>query len=110
MHRRHGRFSLMNIHDAGRSLVCALVLGLATFGLARADDPTLPRMNDSTLGCEKMMDQAMSMLLKMPEGVDKTVAQKELLSAKVDIDKGDMSGCKAHINNAIGAMTAHNPG
>ena len=50
------------------------------------------------------------MLLKMPEGVDKTAAQKELLSAKVDIDKGDMAGCKTHVNNAIGAMTAHNPG
>jgi hypothetical protein len=52
----------------------------------------------------------MSMLLKMPAGVEKAAAQKELLSAKVDIDKGDMSGCKTHVNNAIGAMSAHNPG
>ena len=57
-----------------------------------------------------MMDEAMAMLLKMPAGVEKAAAQKELLSAKVDIDKGDMAGCKTHVNNAMGAMSAHNPG
>ncbi len=57
-----------------------------------------------------MMDQAMLMLLKMPAGAEKTNAQKELVTAKVDNDKGDGPGCKAHVNNAIGAMSARSPG
>jgi hypothetical protein len=100
----------MNLHQAGRGLICALVLGAPLLGVARADEPTLLPPNDAVLSCEKMMDQAMSMLLKMPAGVEKAAAQKELVSAKVDSDKGDMTGCKTHVNNAIGAMAAHNPG
>jgi hypothetical protein len=100
----------MNMHRAAGSLICALVLGVPLSSVARADDAPAPPTNDSAPSCEKMMDQAMSMLLKMPAGVEKAAAQKELLSAKVDIDKGDMSGCKTHVNNAIGAMSAHNPG
>ena len=100
----------MNVHKAGHSVIGALVLGLALAGLARAEEPTLPPPNESVLSCGKMMDQAMSMLLKMPAGVEKMAAQKELVSAKVESDKGDMAACKTHVNNAIGAMTAHNPG
>ncbi len=100
----------MTIHKAASSLICALVLGFPVLSLAQADGATLPPPNDAVLNCEKMMDQAMSMLLKMPAGADKTAAQKELVSAKVDSDKGDMAGCKSHVNNAIGAMTPHNPG
>jgi hypothetical protein len=97
----------MNIHKAG---VCALVLAWPILSLAQADDAPVPPTNDSTPSCEKMMDTAMSLLLKMPAGVEKMAAQKELVSAKVDSDKGDAAGCKTHVNNAIGAMTAHNPG
>jgi hypothetical protein len=100
----------MNLHKVGRGLICALVIGAPLLGLARAGEPTLPPPNDAVSSCEKMMDQAMTMLLKMPAGVEKMAAQKELVSAKVQSDKGDMTGCKTHVNNAIGAMTAHNPG
>jgi hypothetical protein len=100
----------MKMRTAPGSLICAVVLGLPLLGLARAEDATLPPPNDAVLSCEKLMDTAMTMLLKMPAGVEKTAAQKELVSAKVDSDKGDMTGCKTHVNNAIGAMTAHNPG
>ena len=94
---------------AAGSLVCALAVGLSLIGLARAEDATLPPPNDAVQSCEKLMDTAMAMLLKMPPGEEKTTAQKELVSAKVDSDKGDMAGCKTHVNNAIGAMAAHNP-
>jgi hypothetical protein len=100
----------MNMHRAAGSLICALVLGLSLLGLARAEDAALPPANDAVQSCEKLMDTAMAMLLKMPAGVEKMAAQKELVSAKVDSDKGDMAGCKTHVNNAIGAMTAHNAG
>jgi hypothetical protein len=100
----------MNIPRAAGSLICALVLGSPVLQVGRADAPTLPPPNDAVLSCGKMMEQAMSMLLKMPAGVEKMAAQKELVSAKVESDKGDMAGCKTHVNNAIGAMTAHNPG
>jgi hypothetical protein len=101
----------MNIRKAGRSLSCALVLGLALAPLAWADDPPPPPANDPAPSCGTMMDQAMLMLLKMPAGSsEKVTAQKELVTAKVDNDKGDGAGCKAHVNNAIGAMTARNPG
>jgi hypothetical protein len=100
----------MNMHAAAGSLICALALGLPALSLAQADEATVPPTNNATLGCEKMMDTAMAMLLKMPAGEEKIAAQKELVSAKVDSDKGDVAGCKTHINNAIGVMTAHNPG
>jgi len=100
----------MNMQAAARSLICALVLGLPVSSLAQAEEAPLLPPNDAVLSCGKLMDTAMTMLLKMPAGVDKTAAQKELVSAKVDSDKGDMAGCKTHVNNAIGAMTAHIPG
>lgn len=91
-------------------MVCALVLGLPGLGFAQTDGtPVAPTM-DPASSCETMMDNAMSMLLKMPAGVEKMAAQKELLSAKVDMDKGDAASCKTHVNNAVGAMKAHNPG
>jgi hypothetical protein len=100
----------MDTHRAGRSVGCAVALGLALGGFARADEPTLLPPNEAVLSCGKMMDKAMEMILKMPAGVEKMAAQKELVNAKTDSDKGDMAGCKTHVNNAIGAMTAHNPG
>ncbi len=33
-------------------------------------------------------------------------AQKEIASAKVDSDKGQMASCKTHIKNAMMAMRA----
>ena len=100
----------MSIHKARLSLIGALVGGLPLLGLARAADIAPPPPNDAVVSCGMMMDRAMTMLLNMPAGVQKTAAQKELVSAKDDSDKGDMAGCKTHVNNAIGAMTAHNPG
>jgi hypothetical protein len=79
-------------------------------GLVWADQAAVAPPHDPAMSCEKMMDDAMAMLLKMPAGVEKMAAQKELLSAKAAIDKGDMAGCKTHVNNAMGAMMAHNPG
>ena len=100
----------MNIRKAGYSISCALVLGLALARLTRADDAPPPPANDRAPSCGTMMDQAMLMLLKMPAGAEKMTAQKELVTAKVDSDKGDGAGCKTHVNNAIGAMTAGSPG
>ncbi|HEY6458434.1 MAG TPA: hypothetical protein VIY90_24405 [Steroidobacteraceae bacterium] len=99
----------MNMHRAGRSFICAFALSLPLTQLARAD-VTLPPTNAAVLSCGKLMDTAMAMLLKMPAGVEKMAAQKELVNAKDDSDRGDMAGCKTHVDNAIGAMTAHNPG
>jgi hypothetical protein len=98
----------MNIVTAG-SLICALMLGVPVVSVAQAQGAAIGPPHDP-MSCEAMMDTAMSMLLKMPAGDDKTAAQKELVSAKVDNDKGDAAGCKTHVNNAIGAMTAHSPG
>jgi hypothetical protein len=99
----------MNIRTVGLSFICALVLGLPVLSLAQADGAAVPPA-PKDLSCDKIMDQAMLMLLKMPAGVEKMAAQKELVSAKVDNDKGDTASCKTHVNTAIGAMTAHNPG
>jgi hypothetical protein len=64
-------------------------------GLVWADQAAVAPPHDPAMSCE---------------GVEKMAAQKELLSAKAAIDKGDMAGCKTHVNNAMGAMMAHNPG
>jgi hypothetical protein len=98
----------MNIRATGRSLICAIALGLPLTALAQSAN-AIPPASHAMPGCQQLMDQAMTLLLKMPAGVEKMAAQKELLNAKVDNDKGDAAGCKAHVNNAIGAMTAHNP-
>jgi hypothetical protein len=104
----------MNIHRTGIALICALVLGLSIPTMGRADDPKAAPPPAAPHGgapsCEKLMDSAMSMLLEMPAGVEKTAAQQELTSAQVDRQKGDVAGCRTHVNNAVGAMKAHNPG
>jgi len=85
-------------------LAGALVLGLALCLPAYADEASAPPGADAAQSCQQMMDQARSSMAKMPAGVEKMAAQKELASAKVDMDKGEMTSCKTHVKNAMVAM------
>jgi hypothetical protein len=87
-----------------RVLAGALLFGLALSMPAYADGTPAPSGTDAAPSCQQMMDQAQSSMAKMPAGVEKMAAQKEIASAKVDLNRGDMTSCKTHIKNAMVAM------
>jgi hypothetical protein len=47
------------------------------------------------------MDKADAMLMKMPDGADKTMGMQEMTSAKSSMSQQDMAGCQDHMNKAM---------
>jgi hypothetical protein len=50
---------------------------------------------------QKNMDKADAMLMKMPDGADKTMGMQEMTSAKSSMSQQDMPGCQDHMSKAM---------
>ena len=50
---------------------------------------------------QKNMDKTDAMLMKMPDGENKTNGMQEMTSAKSSMSQKDMAGCKEHMNKAM---------
>jgi hypothetical protein len=50
---------------------------------------------------QKNMDKADAMLMKMPDGENKTDGMQEMTSAKSSMSQKDMAGCQDHMNKAM---------
>jgi len=50
---------------------------------------------------QKNMDKADAMLMKMPDGENKTMGMQEMTSAKSSMSQKDMTGCQDHMNKAM---------
>jgi hypothetical protein len=61
------------------------------------------------MGCsEASMAKADGMMMKMPDGENKTMAMQEMTSAKSSMSQKDMAGCSMHMNKAM-KMTSMKP-
>ena len=88
------------------ALVVVLLSGLAIARVARAVDESAPA-SQGPASCKQMMAKAAATAAKMPEGVEKTSAQKEIASGRMELQKGSESGCLLHLKNAMEAIQAH---
>ena len=53
-------------------------------------------------GCsEAGMAKADAMMMKMPDGENKTMAMEEMSAAKSSMSQQDMAGCSMHMGNAM---------
>jgi hypothetical protein len=60
-------------------------------------------------GCsEAGMAKAEGMMMKMPEGENKTMAMQEMTAAKSSMSQQDMAGCSMHMSKAM-KMTSMKP-
>ena len=50
---------------------------------------------------QKNMDKTDAMLMKMPDGENKTNGMQEMTSAKSSMSQKDMAGCQDHMNKAM---------
>jgi hypothetical protein len=50
---------------------------------------------------QKNMDKSDAMLMKMPDGENKTMGMQEMTSAKSSMSQKDMAGCQDHLNKAM---------
>lgn len=81
-------------------LGCALVI-------ARGDDATDQAAARQPASCRTMLETIKSRVAKMPAGVEKLAAQKEIGSAEIALKQGAESECRTHLRNASEAMRAH---
>ena len=83
----------------------ALIFGAGLPMLAQADGMAMSKMDESKMSCQDMMDHAKPMMEKMTDGSSmKMKAQKEMESAKMAMDKGEMKTCKSRMHKAMGMM------
>ena len=83
----------------------ALILSAGLPMLAQADGMAMSKMDESKMSCQDMMDHAKPMMEKMSDGsAMKMKAQKEMESAKMAMDKGEMKTCKSRMHKAMGMM------
>ena len=60
-------------------------------------------------GCsDASMAKADGMMMKMPDGENKTMAMQEMTAAKSSMSQKDMAGCSMHMNKAM-KMTSMKP-
>jgi hypothetical protein len=60
-------------------------------------------------GCsEAGIAKADAMMMKMPDGENKTMAMQEMTSAKSSMSQKDMAGCQMHMSKAM-KMTSMKP-
>jgi hypothetical protein len=60
-------------------------------------------------GCsEAGMAKADAMMMKMPDGENKTMAMQEMTAAKSSMSQQDMAGCSMHMSKAM-KMTSMKP-
>jgi hypothetical protein len=84
-------------------LACATAVAILAIGAV----PALAKAK--TAGCsEASMAKADGMMMKMPEGENKTMAMQEMTAAKSSMSQQDMAGCSMHMNKAM-KMTSMKP-
>ena len=84
-------------------LACATAVAILTM-------VAVPALAKSKMtGCsEASMAKADGMMMKMPEGENKTMAMQEMTAAKSSMSQQDMAGCSMHMNKAV-KMTSMKP-
>lgn len=81
-----------------KMVLAALLVGPATPAWPQAD-ASLPSGSLET--CRQALSSAGAAIAKMPEGVEKVSAQKELSAGKTDMANGKPVSCNAHAKNAL---------
>ena len=76
-------------------LVSAAAIAALMFTAAPASAMKMASCN------QKNMDKADAMLMKMPDGENKTMGMQEMTSAKSSMSQKDMAGCQDHMNKAM---------
>jgi hypothetical protein len=66
-------------------------------GLAGGNGSITPRLRQ----CAISIRSPHAMLMKMPEGENKTNGMQEMTSAKSSMSQKDMAGCQDHMNKAM---------
>ena len=79
-------------------LLAVMLVGPAAPAWPQAD---APRPSGSLETCRQALSSAAAAVTKMPEGVEKASAQKELSAAKSDLANGNPVSCNAHAKNAL---------
>jgi hypothetical protein len=84
-------------------LACAAMVAVVTMAAVPAS------AKSKMMGCsEASMAKADGMMMKMPDGENKTMAMQEMTSAKSSMSQKDMAGCSMHMNKAM-KMTSMKP-
>jgi hypothetical protein len=65
--------------------------------------------SDSEKTCRQALEKVSAAVVKMPSGVEKVSAQKEMDAAKLRMANGDMVGCNSHAQNAMQAIGTKSP-
>jgi hypothetical protein len=77
-------------------IACVAVIAVVTMAAVPAS------AKSKMMGCsEASMAKADGMMMKMPDGENKTMAMQEMTAAKSSMSQQDMAGCSMHMNNAI---------
>ena len=84
--------------------ICAAVL-IGIFAVQADGQGSVPVAPVTT--CQQMLNKVRPMVLKMPAGVEKMAAQKEIASAQTQLDKGAETECRTHVQNVTVAMKDH---
>jgi hypothetical protein len=89
-------FSFREDHDMISKIVCAAIIAVATIAAVPAS------AKSKMMGCsDASMAKADDMMMKMPDGENKTMAMQEMTSAKSSMSQRDMAGCSMHMNKAM---------
>ncbi len=77
-------------------IVCATIIAAATIAAVPAS------AKSKMTGCsDASIAKADDMMMKMPDGENKTMAMQEMTSAKSSMSQKDMAGCSMHMNKAM---------
>ena len=82
-------------------MILAVLLVAPTAPAWPQSDASLPSGSLET--CRQALSSAGAAIAKMPEGVEKASAQKELSAGKSDMANGNPVSCNAHAKNALSA-------
>ena len=77
-------------------IACAAIIAVATIAAVPAS------AKSKMMGCsDASMAKADDMMMKMPDGENKTMAMQEMTTAKSSMSQKDMAGCSMHMNKAM---------
>ncbi len=84
-------------------LACAAVVAVVTMAAVPASAKSkMMRCSEASLA------KADGMMMKMPDGENKTMAMQEMTAAKSSMSQQDMASCSMHMNKAM-KMTSMKP-
>ncbi|WP_371422593.1 hypothetical protein [Tardiphaga sp.] len=82
------------------NMICKLACVAAVAVVAMSAVPASAKSKMS--GCtEAGMAKADGMMMKMPDGENKTMAMQEMTAAKSSMSQKDMAGCSMHMSKAM---------